>query len=454
MSALPPRFVSTIVAFSVLFRQRTWRAAEALLVGALLAPGRRTVTSVLRVLGLAAERHFVNYHRVLSRAVWSPRRGSRILLGLLVRAFVPTGPVVFGLDDTIERRRGRRICALGIYRDPVRSSQQQFVRVAGLRWLSAMLLAPIPWARRVWALPVLTVLAPSERYARERGRRYKRLTDWTRQVVGQLHRWLPARQLIVVTDGSFAIVALLEALAPVATCITRVRLDAQLYAPAPAPRPGARGRPRRKGARLPSLATQSVDPATRWQSVTLAHWYGAGPRTVALTSGTAVWYSGHALVPVRWVLVRPAPGAALEALVATDLTLAPTAILQYFLQRWQVEVTFEEARRHLGVETQRQWSAPAIARTTPVLLSLVSLVTLLATELARAGCLPVANTAWYHKPTPTFSDALAAVRAALWTSGLATARPPSFANSHADLHRAKSSRRLTAHLVDLLCHAA
>ena len=199
MPALPPRFVTTIVAFSVLFRQRTWCAAEALLVGAMLAPGRRTVASVLRVLGLADERHFVNYHRVLSRAVWSPRRGSRVLLGLLVRAFVPAGPVVFGLDDTIERRRGRQIRALGIYRDPVRSSQQQFVRVAGLRWLSAMLLAPVPWARRIWALPVLTLLAPSERYARERGLRYKRLTDWTRQVVAQLHRWLPAARFFVRT---------------------------------------------------------------------------------------------------------------------------------------------------------------------------------------------------------------------------------------------------------------
>ena len=453
MPALPPRFVTTIVAFSVLFRQRTWRAAEALLLGAILAPGRRTVTSVLRVLGLAAERHFVNYHRVLSRAVWSPRRGSRILLGLLVRAFVPTGPVVIGLDDTIERRRGHKIDAVGIYRDPVRASRQQFVKTAGLRWLSAMLLAPIPWARRVWALPVLTVLAPSARYARERGLRYKRLTDWTRQVVGQLHRWLPTRRLIVVTDGSFAIVALLEALAPMATCITRVRLDAQLYAPAPPHRPGARGRPRRKGARLPSLATQSLEPATRWQAVTLAHWYGAGPRTVALTSGTAVWYSGHALVPVRWVLIRPAPGAPLEALVATDLALAPAAILQYFLQRWQVEVTFEEARRNLGVETQRQWSAPAIARTTPVLLSLVSLVTLLATDLARAGRLPIADAAWYHKATPTFSDALAAVRAALWRDRVAT-HAQIFRTSPISPHRAKSTRRLTAHLVDLLCHAA
>ncbi len=144
MSTLPTRFASIIIAFSGLFRQRTWRYAERLLVGAMLAPGIRTVASALRVLGLADERHFVNYHRVLSRAPWSPRAASRILLALLVRAFVPTGPIVLGLDDTIERRRGAKIHAKSIYRDPVHSSHSHFVKTSGLRWLSVMLLAPIP----------------------------------------------------------------------------------------------------------------------------------------------------------------------------------------------------------------------------------------------------------------------------------------------------------------------
>jgi len=115
---VPTRFVPVILPFAGLFRQRTWRHARALLVGAILAPGVRTVTSVLRVLGLARERRWVNYHRVLSRAVWSPRAASLTLLRLLLRAFAPAGPLVFGIDDTIERRRGKRIRAKGIYRDP------------------------------------------------------------------------------------------------------------------------------------------------------------------------------------------------------------------------------------------------------------------------------------------------------------------------------------------------
>ena len=144
MPRLPSRFAAVILTFAPLFSQRSWKQVEVLLVGAILTPGKRTVTSLLRIAGLAQERRFVNYHRVLNRAVWSPRAASRLLLGLLLDAFVPSGPVLLGIDDTIERRRGKRIGAKGIYRDPVRSSHGHFVKASGLRWLSLMLLAPCP----------------------------------------------------------------------------------------------------------------------------------------------------------------------------------------------------------------------------------------------------------------------------------------------------------------------
>jgi hypothetical protein len=191
MPRLPARFAAVILCFAPLLRQRSWRHAEVLLIGAILAPGRRTVASILRITGLCWERRFVNYHRVLNRATWSGRAAARGLLGLLLDAFVPTGPVLLGLDDTIERRRGKRISAKGIYRDPLRSSHGHFVKTSGLRWLSLMLLVPIPWAGRVWALPFLTALAPSERYCREHGRRHKKLTDWGRQLALQASAGCP-----------------------------------------------------------------------------------------------------------------------------------------------------------------------------------------------------------------------------------------------------------------------
>ena len=423
MPALPTRFVALIVAFAPLFRQqRTWRHAQHLLAGAILAPGVRTVASVLRILGLAHERHFCTYHRVLSRSVWSPRAGSRILLGLLVRAFVPVGPLVFGLDDTIERRWGKRIRLRGIYRDPVRSSDRHFVKASGLRWLSVMLLAPIPWAGRVWALPVLTLLAPSERATTATGHRYKTLVDWARQAMRQLARWCArlaaGRPLVLVADLSFAAHPLLRTLAPLMTCITRLRLDGRLFAPAPPPVPGRGGRRRVKGERLPLLKAVLTDAATTWTRVTITGWYGTTARAVELASGTAVWYqAGKPVLPIRWVLIRDPLGRFdPQALLSTDPALEPATIVGYYVRRWQVEVTFAEARRHLGVETQRQHADLAIARTTPILLGLVSLVTLLAHTLVQAhgGRLPVRRAAWYRKRTPTFSDALAAVRAHWW----------------------------------------
>src|SRR3954449_9476721 len=241
MLLLSSSFASLIEIFAPLFDSRVWSYAQLLLVGAVLAPGKRTVSSVLRIVGLGSEKHFQNYHRVLNRARWSGRAASQILLGLLLRAFPPCGPILVGLDDTIERRWGKQIQARGIYRDPVRSSHSHLVKASGLRWLSLMLLVEIPWARRVWALPFLTVLAPSERYHQKRHRRHKTLVNWGRQMLLQLRRWLPERPIVLVVDSGYAALDFLGCLAnrkqPI-TCITRWRLAAQLSAPAPARRKG------------------------------------------------------------------------------------------------------------------------------------------------------------------------------------------------------------------------
>ena len=450
MLQLPPRFATVILSFAPLFFQRSWRHAEVLLLGAILAPGRRTVSRLLCISGLAQERHFVNYHRVLNRAVWSPRAAAAILFRLLLTAFVPRGPVVLGLDDTIERRRGARIAAKGIYRDPVRSSHGHLVKASGLRWLCLMLLAPIPWAGRVWALPFLTALAPSERYNQTHGRRHKKLTDWGQQLVLQARRWLPGRTLVLVTDSSFAAIEFLAALCRHnVTCITRLRFDAALYAPAPPRQPGAKGRPRKTGARLATLSEVLADAAIVWQRVTIPKWYGEGERRIELASGTAVWrHSGMPVVPIRWVLVRDPLGRFKpQALLCTTLEHSPEQVLRWFVQRWQLEVTFEETRAHLGVETQRQWSDRAIARTTPCLLGLFSLVTLLATRLRASEQRTVANSAWYRKSYPTFSDTLAIVRRHIW-------REQGFPMSPRGNHVAKPKLALQKAIVYALCNAA
>jgi DDE superfamily endonuclease len=235
-------------------------------------------------------------------------------------------------DDTIERRWGKKIAARGIYRDPVRSTHGHLVKASGLRWLSFMVMVPLPWAIRRWALPFLTILAPSQHYDDTHRRRHKTLVDWARQGILQVRRWLPNRLIVIVADSGFAAIELIAAVRRHVCFVTRLRLDANLFEEPPARRPGRPGRPAKKGRKLPKLTQVLTDPAT----------------------------------------------------------------------------TFQETRTHLGVETQRQWSDLAIARTTPALLGLFSLITLWAAEAK--GILHARTAAWYAKEDPTFSDAIATVR--------------------------------------------
>ena len=417
--------LSRLAGFADLFTRPTWSRGLLLLVGAVLAPGKRTVTAMLRIMGRDQEHDFPAYHAVLNRAVWSSRAVAGRLLRLLVATFVLSdATVVIGLDDTIERRWGAKINARGIYRDPVRSSKGHFVKTSGLRWLSAQLLVQVPWAGRIMGLPFLTLLAPSARFYAGKPRAPKTLIDWARQAALQIHRWLPDRHIVMVADSAFAAIELLAAVRRHVCVVTRLRLDANLFAPTP-PRRSGRGRPPVKGQRLPKLSHFLLDPDTVWRPHTVALWYGRTHRIVEIASATAVWYHpGKPPVPIRWILVRD-PTGELEpqAFLATDLDAQPSDILQWFVSRWQVEVTFQETRAHLGVETQRQWSDLAIARTTPALLGLFSLVTLWTHDIAADHTITPKAAAWYPKVELTFSDAIAAVRRKIWAQQIYSMSP-------------------------------
>ena len=416
MDVVAPSTTGRLLApFRCLFTRPTLRRLETVAAGVLLASGQRTVASALRAVGKGGDTGFSGFHRLLNAASWSALEGARLLLALIVAALVPEGPVVIGIDDTIERRKGSRSAAKGIYRDPVRSSKGCFVKVSGLRWLSLMVVARVPFARAAWGLPFLTVLCPSERAAEKAGKRHKKLTDWARQALLQTRRWLPERTIVVVADSGYAVIELCLALIGQVVMVSRLRLDARLFEPAPPRRPGRVGRPRRVGGELPKLSAVAESPGTRWTAVVLASRKDGRKHRCEMTSGTAVWYHpGSKPLPIRWVLVRRCDGnRRTEAFFSTDPTMAPEEVLRLFALRWQMEVTFAEVRKHLGVETQRQWSDLAIARATPMLLGLFSLVALWAatTPGLTVSTLP---TAWYRKTAPTFADALAAIRLKIW----------------------------------------
>jgi hypothetical protein len=353
----------------------------------------------------------------------------------------------------LERRRGKKISAKGIYRDPVRSSREHFVKTSALRWVCLTLLVPVPWASRVWSLPFLSALAYSERYAEEQGKRHKTLAEWAGQLLLLVRRWYPEREIVAVADGGYAALKLLDRcrrLSEPITFITRLRLDAALYEPAPPRHSGQIGRPRLKGDRLPNLSVLAQDPTTDWAPIPLNNWYGNSKRTIEIVSGTALWYStGLPAVPLRWVLIRdPQEEFETQALLCTDLSAEPEQIISWFVRRWQMETTFQEVRQRLGFETQRQWSEKALRRTAPALLGLFSLVTLLAHRHMAEGAQIVRKAAWYDKAHPTFSDALALVRRQLW------AREETFYRSSRENDTVKVPREFMERLTDAICYAA
>ena len=450
-SVVPAVLTTWLAVFRPCFTAPVWNHILVLVAGAVLAPGKRTVTQALRVMGLAGEPGFGRYHEALNRARWDSRDLSRRLSRHLLSVLWPRGEVVIAIDDTIERRWGGKIKARGIYRDPVRSTKGHSVKTSGPRWLALAVMLPVPFTGKRWALPFLTVLAPSSGWSEAQGRRHKTLTGRARQAILQCKRWLPDRRLAVVADSSFAALDLIAAVRRHVCLITRLRLDASLFEPAPARQPGQRGRPRLKGKPLPKLSAVLADPATVWTRIAMAGWYGGQTRALEYVSNTAVWYSsGHPPAPIRWVLVRDPSGERdTQAFIRTDPGLEPSAILSRFVFRWRIETTFQEVREHLGVETQRQWSDPAIPRTTPALLGLYSLIAIWAHGLMGEPGTAVRPhpAAWYRKSQPTFSDAIAAVRRVLWL-------PPDLSMSRPRAEGVVIPAQLLQRLVETLCLAA
>ena len=414
----PSAHPSTVLApFQSLFSAPTWRKVQRLIIGTLLACGRRTVTAALRHTGQGDTPSFSLYHQVFNRARWSALKGSRCLLSVLVQTFGASGgSLAFVIDETLERRWGRRINKRGHYRDALASSRKRSVSTSGVRWIVLTLVVTPPWNTRPWALPFLSVPAPTPQVSERLGLRHKTVAQWARQMIRVVRRWLPHAAITVLGDQAYSVVELAHACR---RCGVRLiapwRLDAVLHEAPPARQVGARGRPPLKGRRLPSLAERLHDTATCWQPLGV-RWYDGRVRWLQVSSGTALWYrSGQPVLPLRWVLVRhgDAQGPP-RAFFSTCPSDQVGDIVACFIKRWSIETTFEESRAHLGFETQRQWSDLAIERTTPCLLGLYSLVALLAHGLYLEGCLAVRKSAWHAKQQATFSDALAAVRQHLW----------------------------------------
>jgi hypothetical protein len=417
MLLLPKDFLPIFFAFSTQFTVPTLRNLLTLFVGAILCRGPRRVSTILRVMGLGQEKRFEKFHRVLNRAKWSGSKCSEILLGLVISRLPKGYPIKIAVDETHEWRSGKTIKSISAFRDSVRSSKTKVVHSFGLRWVCFTLLFPVPWnKKRCWALPFLTVLARSEAANERLGKTHVTSIELTILSIQKISGWLK-RRWILVGDGAYATMKLaFQCAENNVTLVSRLRLDASLY-DTPKPRiPGQKGRPCVRCEKQKSLHERALDESLDWKTE-VVEWYNGKKRILKILTGVSVWYrAGKPINHIRWVLVKdPNDKRGAQAFFSTDLNLSSKEIIELYVERWSIEVTFQESRAHLGIQTQRHWCEKAIERTTPMIYALFSLVTLMGLEINKSRKLKPLLTSWYYKKKDaSFSDVLTLVRRSIW----------------------------------------
>lgn len=435
--------------FAEAFTPATFQRVQLLVVAAILTPGRRTVSNLLRTVGALADGATSNYHRVLSQAKWSGLRLAALLARFVLRHFWPQGRIRLVGDDTVDEHRGKKVHGKARHRDPVRSSHSYTAYRYGHKWVVLAILVPFPFAHRPWPIPILVTLYRSKEDNRKRGRKHKTPAELMQLLLRVLLRWFPDRQFVFAGDtgyGSHEVAAFAARQKGRLTLVSRFYPDAQLYEAAPVvqgKRPAHR--PRKKGARLPS-PQQGV--ALNETQLAYVRWYGGGFRQVAYVTGVGHWYrAGADLVAVRWVYVHDLSGTHRDDyLFSTDPSLTAEQIIEEYTGRWNIETMFEEMRAYLGLETTRGWSRRTVLRAAPCLFGLYGLVALWYWHLHQRGQAD-GQVQWAGKKTTTFSDAITAVRRWLWQQWV-------FANADHDHAFAKLPEPLQQVLLNALAPAA
>lgn len=419
MSNLPSSIISVLSDFAPLFSKPAYQKFLQLFEGHILCKGSRTVTEILKQLGLRDSKNFSVYHDFFNKNIWSSLEGSKILFLKLISLLDKDSTIEIAIDTTMERRKGSKIKSLNIQRDAAKSTKSRKVLVPGLLWLVVTVQIKLPGLDKVWALPFLSILLPPERplssSKNEKDlkikKKHKTLNDWACQVVKLIRKWAGEfLKISIIADSAFATYNLVN------TCIdyginltSRMRLDARMFE---FPVTNKKGHKNLVGKRLPTFKKMLEDPSQKWQK-SKTRWYNGKIKTIEFLTGTSLWYGyGIRPAPIRWVLVKGSTDSESILIFTLDLKYTPEQIIAEYINRWPIEVTFEEARRHLGMETQRQWADKAIERETPCIMASFSIISLIALELQKekGDVIIIQISAWYPKKQITFSDVLAYVR--------------------------------------------
>jgi hypothetical protein len=395
------------------FTRPTFLRIVVLALASILTIGQRTVCNLLRTLGVLAPGHPSSYHTVFSKRRWACWRLARGLCGWVFDHLVPQGKILLAGDDTVDEHPGDKVFGKGCHRDPVRSTHSHTAFRWGHKWVVLSVLVRFPFTPRQWALPLLVALYRSEADNLKAGKRHKTPQHVLRQLCGVLIRWFRQRRFVLAGDGDYHS-------HPTARFVAhrrgRLTLVSTFYPNAnwyePPPKYSGHGRPRVKGAKLPTPQEVVAGAARTKRNVS---WYGGGRRDVETVSGTGQWYkAGQGLVEVLWVFVHDLTGTHRdEYFFTTDGTMSVPEVIETYVGRWNEETTFQEMRSYLGLETTRGWTEKTVLRVAPCLFGLYTVVAGLYSQLPRRYA-RVRAVEWAGKQDVTFSDAITAVRRWLW----------------------------------------
>lgn len=419
---IPAAAEPLVQAVAVAFTEPTLRRFCVLMCGLIVTMGRRTVSHTLVAVQPVLDGHWSGYHRLYCAARFSMWKLAAALVRQVV-ALLPAGVVIeLVADDTVDGKEGDHVWAKGAHRDATRSSRSKTAVKFGHRWLVLCVLVWLPGWDRPWALPILCGLCISPKVAAKTGRRRKTPSQLARQLLIVLMRWLPDRKFILTGDYqviTHETAAFARRHADRVTVVGRLRGDANLYAAPINPNRRSRtGGLAKKGRKLPAPAARITQLQPLAQPLA---WYGNSRRTVRHVSEAALWYDKHhnAVTPIRWVCVLGEQDLPDAFFFCSDPAMDAARIIEYYARRWNIEVTFQESRALLGLETTRHWCRRSVLRVTPILLGLFTAVVLIwqrLPESRRRACWSA--TPCYAKPSITFADVLAAVRRELWETSL------------------------------------
>lgn len=419
---------ASIRQFSSCFTKPSFQTFCVIVAGWLLGHGRRTVTRVLLTGDGLKRKTFSCYHRFFSQARWAVDAVGRIVLSVVLKFIPQDAPIVVAVDDTLNRKTGKRIWAADMHHDPLLSTAKRAVFSFGHNWVVLSVQLRFPFAPdKVWSLPILMRLYRRKQKERKRGRsrgeckangqapptEYRTRPQLASEMIALLASWLPGRTIQVVGDSEYAGKSISRHLPSNVHLTSRMVMNAALYDLPPKRRKGQRGATRKKGERRPSPAELAGSKKVPWTKAKV-NLYGRRVRVLYKTC-VALWYNSAGTRPLRVVVVRDPSGRRRDdCLFSTDLSLSAKAILELFAMRWPLEVAFHDAKQFLGLEDPQNRTPRAVRRTAPLALYLHTLTILWFAEHGHFDAAAYRRThPWYRqKQTPSFADMLTCLRTA------------------------------------------